>query len=210
LETVATAASLQAAEVAAIVLAVGARPRRHAAADTKTTLSVDEALTCSERIGDRVAIYIESRHLAALVLAESLARSGRTVTVATPHASVGGDLDPNSYNDIRRRLAAAGARIVPEVLLHHVGEHSLVVSDVWPYWPAGYGEPSRVIAFDTLVCDLGDEPRDELAAELDSSGLLVVRIGDCLTPRNVIGAVHDGAGLAPALEQRLIAAATLP
>ncbi len=114
---------------------------------------------------------------------------------------------PNSYNDIRRRLAAAGVNIVPEVLLHHSDEHSLVVSDLWPEWPAAQGEPSRAIAFDTLVFDVGDQPCDELATELGSSGLMVVRIGDCLTPRNVIGAVHDGAGVVPVLEQRLAAAA---
>jgi hypothetical protein len=129
--------------------------------------------------------------------------------VLTPHASIGGALDPNSYNDVRRRLAAAEVTIVPEVLFHHADDGLLVVSDVWPDWPGPRGEPSRDIAFDTLVYDIGDEPCDELFTELDGSGLTVLRIGDCLTPRNVIGAVHDGAGLVEVVGQRLGAAAVM-
>jgi 2,4-dienoyl-CoA reductase-like NADH-dependent reductase (Old Yellow Enzyme family)/thioredoxin reductase len=205
LNTAATAETLRAAEAAAVVLAVGARPRRPAG-PAPAALSVDEALADLDAVGAQVVIYAETRQLPALALAEFLARSGRTITVATPHSSVGADLDPNSYNDIRRRLAAARVGIVPEVLLHHADDKSLAVSEVWPDWPAAQGAPSREIAFDSLIYDVGDEPRDELAAELDGSGLTVLRIGDCLTPRNVIGAVHDAGGIVPVLEQRLAAA----
>ena len=123
--------------------------------------------------------------------------------MATPHASIGADLDPNSYNDIRRRLAAAGVSMLAEVLLHHVSERALVLSDVWPQWPAAQGEPAHEVEFDSLVYDLGDDPHDELAADLAACGLAAVRIGDCLTPRNVIGAVRDAADLVPVLERRL-------
>jgi 2,4-dienoyl-CoA reductase-like NADH-dependent reductase (Old Yellow Enzyme family)/thioredoxin reductase len=207
LSTTVTAESLRAVEAAVIVLATGARPRRLGGMQAPAAYSVDEALANLDGIGDRVAIYAETQHLSALALAETLARAGRTVTVLTPHASIGGALDPNSYNDIRRRLAAAGVTIVPEVLFHHAEDGLLAVSEVWPNWPGPRGEPSRDIAFDTLVYDIGDEPREELFTELDGSGLTVLRIGDCLTPRNVIGAVHDGAGVVQVIEQRLGAAA---
>ena len=209
LSTTATAESLRAAGAAAIVLATGARPRRPGGLEARAACSVDDALADLDGVGARVAIYAETRHLSALALAETLASSGRAVTVLTPHASIGGALDPNSYNDIRRRLAAAEVTIVPEVLFHHADDGLLVVSDVWPDWPGPRGEPSRDIAFDTLVYDIGDEPCDELFTELDGSGLTVLRIGDCLTPRNVIGAVHDGAGVVEVVGQRLGAAAVM-
>jgi 2,4-dienoyl-CoA reductase-like NADH-dependent reductase (Old Yellow Enzyme family)/NADPH-dependent 2,4-dienoyl-CoA reductase/sulfur reductase-like enzyme len=221
LQSVATAATLQATEAGAVVLAVGARPRRPAAPGAEAGRSIDETLagavladtvladTVLANIvlaGDRVVIYVEARNLAALALAETLTKAGRTVTVATPHASIGADLDPNSYNDIRRRLAAAGVSVLPEVLLHHVSERALVLSDVWPQWPAAQGEPAHEVEFDSLVYDLGDDPHDELAADLAACGLAAVRIGDCLTPRNVIGAIRDAADLVPVLERRLASA----
>jgi 2,4-dienoyl-CoA reductase-like NADH-dependent reductase (Old Yellow Enzyme family)/thioredoxin reductase len=208
LGTTVTADSLRAVDAAAIVVAAGARPRRLGDLQAPAAYSVDEALASLDRMGRRVAIYAETQHLSALALAETLARAGRTVTVLTPHAGIGGALDPNSYNDIRRRLAAAAVTIVPEVLFHRAEDGVLAVSEVWPSWPGPRAEPSRDIAFDTLVYDIGDEPRDELFTALDSAGLTVLRIGDCLTPRNVIGAVHDGAGVVAVIEQRLTASAT--
>ena len=150
-------------------------------------------------------IYVEARNLAALALAETLAKAG-SVTVATPHASIGADLDPNSYNDIRRRLAAAGVSVLPEVLLHHVSERALVVSDVWPHWPSARASPHTRWSSTRSSLTWATTRTTRLAADLAACGLAAVRIGDCLTPRNVIGAVRDAADLVPVLERRLASA----
>jgi 2,4-dienoyl-CoA reductase-like NADH-dependent reductase (Old Yellow Enzyme family)/thioredoxin reductase len=207
LNTAATPDTLGQIGAAAIVVASGATPRRPEAIATTGALNVDAALANLDAVGSRVAIYAETQHLSALTLADTLAKAGRSVTLLTPHAQIGLALDPNSYNDIRRRLALAKVTIVPEVLLHGADDSRIVLSDLWPNWPAGSGEPNREVAFDTLVYDVGDTPDDALFLALDAAGLNVVRIGDCLTPRNVIGAVRDGSGVGAVLEQRLKRAA---
>jgi 2,4-dienoyl-CoA reductase (NADPH2) len=199
----ATIEQLRDGAFAAVVVATGARPRRPEVLAASDGWSLDETLCRLDQAGARVAIYAESPQLPPLAVARTLAAMKRDVTLLTPHAQVGGALDPNTYNDVRRRLAAARVRLMTEVALVGVDGGNLTASDLWPSWPASVGEPTHTVPFDTLVYDVGEEPDDGLYHELAAGGVPVVRIGDCLTPRSVIGAMRDAAGVVTVLESRL-------
>jgi 2,4-dienoyl-CoA reductase (NADPH2) len=203
LGTEASVDSLRDLGPAAIVVAAGARPRCPEVMDSGGTLNVDEALANPSGVGCRVLVYCETRHMAPLAVAHALANSDRSVTIVSPHAQVGAALDPNSYADVRRRLAVAKVSILPELLLHHVDGDAAYFNEVWPNWPAEQGVPTREIAFDTLIYDVGDMPYDDLYFKLSAAGFLAFRVGDCLTPRNVIGATRDASDLPLVLEGRL-------
>jgi 2,4-dienoyl-CoA reductase (NADPH2) len=44
----------------------------------------------------------------------------------------------------------------------------------------------------TVVCAVGADPSGELYDELISSGLSVIKIGDCVRPRTILEAVQEG------------------
>jgi len=54
------------------------------------------------------------------------------------------------------------------------------------------GDQTRSLACDSVVLALGSRSVDGLAMELEQSGLLVRKVGDTISPRKVMDAVHEG------------------
>jgi NADPH-dependent 2,4-dienoyl-CoA reductase/sulfur reductase-like enzyme len=199
----ATAATIHELAPEGLVVATGGTPARPSVALLPGALSLDQALLRQDLVGQTVAIYAETRGLAPLATAITLAASGRAVRICTPHGQIGADLDPNTYNTARRRLAEAHVEIVTDVILSDASDGSARVADLWPSWPQSLDQPATDLDCDSFVYDVGDAPDDALFSELDGGPVPIVRIGDCLTPRGLIGAMWDAAGVVPVLEERL-------
>jgi uncharacterized FAD-dependent dehydrogenase len=54
------------------------------------------------------------------------------------------------------------------------------------------GDLRKSLACDSVVLALGSRSVDGLSAELEKSGLLVRKVGDTISPRKVMDAVHEG------------------
>ena len=66
-------------------------------------------------------------------------------------------------------------------------ETGLLVTDAW-------GQVHTVEA-DTIVVAVGAKPNDALVKELDGKVPELYVIGDCLKPRRMINAIHEGADI---------------
>jgi uncharacterized FAD-dependent dehydrogenase len=54
------------------------------------------------------------------------------------------------------------------------------------------GDQTKSLACDSVVLALGSRSVDGLAKELEQAGLLVRQVGDTISPRKVMDAVHEG------------------
>ena len=110
--------------------------------------------------------------------AESLARSGWSVHLATALTACAPRVPHESQGPLLARLASAGARVTTAHRLEPAG-------DGWALVPV-FGGPSLVVEPDLVVWH-----RDRAVADsFGSTG--VVRIGDCVTPRRIGHAIADG------------------
>ncbi|MPY95906.1 MAG: mycofactocin system FadH/OYE family oxidoreductase 1 [Acidimicrobiia bacterium] len=189
-----TGVEVGAADVAAwpgpVLLATGSRAREPeaevaAGADRRT---VSEVLAGAEQAGGAwpegpVVVWDPLGGPEGVSVAETLAATGRLVTLVSPDVVVGtqlalsGDLAPANV-----RLAQAGVQLVKRALLRRVGPGTVTLEDRFS------GERREVEA--AWVVDAGHRlPADDLWA---ATGERLPRVGDCVAPRTIHEAVLEG------------------
>jgi 2,4-dienoyl-CoA reductase (NADPH2) len=184
-----------------VVLATGAKPRRPIALPEATSFDLSTALLEPERLGQSVVVYGEGRSWAPIVVADTIAASGRKVTLVTPRTHVGEEIDSASILLIRRRLAERRITILNdlELIQAEVGKASFV--NVWTT-AEGRDRPVKTwpelieLEAESLVYDFGTEPYNPLEAELKGQVGSLYSIGDCYNVRTIQAAFWDAAGLA--------------
>ncbi|GLZ45624.1 oxidoreductase [Actinomycetospora sp. NBRC 106375] len=182
------------AGVDAVVLATGARPALPGwAAGLARVVDVTDVLAGRVAPSGRVLVVDAGRGHAATSTAELLARRGAAVTTVTSALVAAGDLAPTLDRERWRRRAfdlgiaeltdrvvlAAREGLVLDVLHHLTGEVMPVETD----WVVHAGPPSPVVpSLDT------DVP--------------VVRVGDCVAPRDIDAAVREGSAAGASVRER--------
>lgn len=125
-------------------------------------------------------------------IAERLVRDGHKVQLAVNGTHCGESLPLYVRDQLAGELHRLGIPITPYARLYGSDDNTVYLQHT------ASGEPMIFEGIDSLVLCLGHQPQDTLAAELD--GLVEVRrIGDCLAPRTVEEAIHDGLTVAWAL-----------
>lgn len=125
-------------------------------------------------------------------IAERLARDGHQVQLAVNGTHCGESLPLYVRDQMAGELHRLRIPITPYARLYGCDDNTVYLLHT------ASGEPMIFEGIDTLVLCLGHQPQDTLAEEL--AGLVEVRrIGDCLAPRTVEEAVHDGLTVAWAL-----------
>jgi hypothetical protein len=121
-----------------------------------------------------------------LGLALLLVATGRSVEIVTRHLFAGSQLTATGdLGFVLPQLAEAGVRVSAQTSVRRIGARELTVAGVW-----GGGE--RTIAADTVVLSMMRRSDDALGAALAHRGIAATRVGDCVAPREVDDAIHDG------------------
>ena len=145
------------------------------------------ALAAPQACGERVVIVDDNGDHLPLGLAEGLATTGHSVTVVTAHPTVGHRLGTDSTVDfawVYPRMLSAGVRVVGFSYLEEVERDHVTLSNVWT------GAQDRIGA-DTVILCMMRHTDDALYHELAQDGAAVVRIGDCVAPREVDDALFE-------------------
>lgn len=125
-------------------------------------------------------------------IAERLTRDGHQVQLAVNGTHCGETLPLYVRDQMAGELHRLGIPITPYARLYGCDDNTVYLQHT------ASGQPMIFEGIDTLVLCLGHQPQDTLAAEL--AGLVEVRrIGDCLAPRTVEEAIHEGLTVAWAL-----------
>jgi 2,4-dienoyl-CoA reductase-like NADH-dependent reductase (Old Yellow Enzyme family)/thioredoxin reductase len=173
----------------AVVVATGAT-YQVAASFGNGTVDATTALMSPDRLGKRVAVAAgKDDHLPGLVVADYLARSGRSVTLFCEIAAPGQAVEPASLNIFLKRLTEHGVVMRPLTAAVRLSGKSLTVRHVLTRLE------TQVSGIDNLVVVDGRQPVDGLAAQLKGVVGEIHVIGDALSPRRMLHATLDGARL---------------
>lgn len=143
-----------------------------------------DVLRGAEETGERVVII--GGGLVGLETADFLTEKGKTITVLEmlPEAGKGVELFTNFF--LLNRLGDAGVAIRTNTKVDEMTKDG-VLSDK-EYLTGGW-----LTEADTVVLATGIRPENALYKELTGKIEPLVAIGDCLSPRNLLHAIHEGA-----------------
>jgi len=183
----ATADDIAALKPDTVILATGAHVRPLPDVNGGASVREWDGYQLDQRFFDTTAVLFDMDHGAATyAAADALAARYRKLVLITPRTQIARNVNYCSAIGIHRRLYAADAEIVT------AGEPVSFADDVLA-WRNVFTGGTREIAGVGLF--LYATPRiadDALAAPLRQAGLDVRLVGDCLAPRDLLCAIHEG------------------
>ncbi|BCH22920.1 oxidoreductase [Mesorhizobium sp. L-8-3] len=156
-------------------------------------LSAEAVMGREARPGKRVLLLDDGGNWKGSGTAWKLAEDGHEVTIVTPDALVGKELQRMAVDlPLRRALARLGVRFLTEgAIVHWDGKQATIVSLL--------DERAQKVEADALVYAATNIAEDSLSRDLEQHGIAFTAIGDCTAPRQAAFAIHDGRKAALAL-----------
>jgi 2,4-dienoyl-CoA reductase-like NADH-dependent reductase (Old Yellow Enzyme family)/thioredoxin reductase len=182
-----------------IIVATGSTPERHGVSlfypgygpienAGATIVTSWEALTAPAAFGATVLVYDEDLTQAGPSVALHLARFGKRVHLATTAIQIGlPELErTNELHQTLEDLLVAGVTLHPLTAVRRAAPGRVVVEHVLTR------EQREITAVDAIVLVTGWRSNTALLDALLAAGMPAVGVGDCVAPRRLIGAIHDG------------------
>lgn len=175
-----------------VIVATGSTPRKNPVpgSDGPGVFNVWQVLQGEADIknrGERVLMIDRDGGHQATSAAEFLAESGKKVHVLTTAYYVGTDLGPTQDITLyRQRAAKLGITVTTDF-------HVLEIKGTEVHGIDVYSNESRVFSgFDTVVTAMGNQVQAELYFALKGRVKEIYRVGDCVSPRKIDMAIHEG------------------
>jgi mycofactocin system FadH/OYE family oxidoreductase 2 len=173
----------------AVIVATGSRPKAVpvAGADDPRVFNVWQVLSGEAELGDRVLLIDYDGHHQATATAEFMAELGKTVHMVTSSLFVGADLGPSQDLYLaRQRLLQKGVTFTPDFAVMEIKDLEVhgfnVYSNVWDV----------LSGYESIVTAMGNDADDGLYFALKGRVPELYRVGDCVAPRKVDMAIHEG------------------
>lgn len=156
-------------------------------------VSTEAVMARQARPGKRVLLVDDGGNWKGCGTAWKLAEDGHSVTIVTPDALVGKELQRMAVDlPLRRRLAQLGVRSLTESAVTRWDGRVACIASL-------LDGITQDLDFDTLVYASTSIALDELSITLDQHGIDHVAIGDCTAARQAAFAIHDGRKVALSL-----------
>lgn len=165
-----------------VIIATGATPilPQIPGINLPNVFQAQEILESPEKAGSKVVVI--GGGLVGLETAETLAEQGKDVTVLEMLPQIGADLGYTSNLAIFESLEKLGVKIETGTKVTQISDKAV---------SATKGESAKEYSADTVILAVGSKPNSTLIDELNGK-VKVLPIGDCVQPRKVIEAIHDG------------------
>jgi hypothetical protein len=190
----ATADDILATKPDSVIVATGARQRRPNDLVGDGVSARDWVARTNSGRMDATAVLFDMDHSAATyAVADALARDYRRLVLLTPRQQIARNVNYCSAIGIHRRLYEANAEIVLSAEPVSVRGGRLTWRNVFT---------ARTRDLDDVGVFVWSTPRvadDAVAKQLCAMGIDVRLIGDCMAPRNLLCAIHEGEAAALAL-----------
>jgi len=153
-------------------------------------LSAEAVMAREARPGQRVLLLDDGGNWKGCGTAWKLAEDGHDVTIVTPDALVGKELQRMAVDaPLRRALARSGVRFMTEsAVVRWDGKLATITSLL--------DGNEQTIEADSLVFATTNRAEDSLPVELERRGIAYSAIGDCTASRQAAFAFHDGRRIA--------------
>lgn len=163
-----------------IVLATGAVPNIPSipGIEESHVVTAWEVLAGRANLGNRVVIIGGGQ--VGLETADFLAEKRKKVTVLEMLPEVGREMELLTKIFLQERLAKAGVKVQTSANVLEITEE-------------GVRTRKKVIKADGIVIAVGHKPVDGLLESLRGKAEEVYQVGDCIRPRKIIDAIHEGA-----------------
>ena len=173
----------------AVIVATGSRPKACpvGGADGPDVFNVWQVLSGEVELGQKVLFIDYDGHHQATATAEFLAELGKTVHMVTSSLFVGSELGPSQDLYLsRQRLLQKGVTFTPDFAVMEIAGTEVKGFNVYS------NEWDTFTGYDSIVTAMGNDAADGLYFALKGRVADLVRIGDCVAPRRVDMAIHEG------------------
>jgi mycofactocin system FadH/OYE family oxidoreductase 2 len=172
-----------------VIVAAGSIPKKHPVlgSDGPRVFNVWQVLQGEADIGDRILFIDNDGGHQATSAVEFLAELGKKVHILTTAYYVGTDLGPTQDITLyRQRAAKLGITVTTDFHVIEIKGTEVYGIDVYS------NEPKTFSGYDTIVTAMGNQVQDELYFALKGHVKELYRIGDCVAPRKIDMAIHEG------------------
>ncbi len=199
----ATVEEVMAVDPDAVVVATGSTPAmpawfqsRDGSAGAPT--DVRAVLSGTAEVGKRVVIAMAQvdHGYQAIPVAEMLADRGHEVTVVSPALEPCINQDFFTSENAYRRILRKGVRFLTTTEVVGMRSGEVQTRNV-------YTQQAGTLPADSLVVSYGGVANDSLLGQLQDARRNVLAAGDCVSPRDIAGAISDGMRVMQALELAL-------
>jgi NADPH-dependent 2,4-dienoyl-CoA reductase/sulfur reductase-like enzyme len=173
----------------AVIVATGSSPKRPAVpgGDGPRVFTVWQVLKGEADLGERVLFIDDDGGHQATSTIEYIADAGKSVHVVTTAYYIGGDLGPTQDITLsKQRLIKKGVTHTADFYVTEIRGTEVHGIDVYS------NEPKVFSGFDTVVAAMGNTASDALYFALKGKVPELYRAGDCVAPRKVDMAIHEG------------------
>jgi mycofactocin system FadH/OYE family oxidoreductase 2 len=188
LETAATADMVLAEEPEAVVVATGSVPERPAimGADAPNVCDVTDVLAGRIQPGKRAVIIDGESFYRALTAADFLVGQGTEVEILSPVFYVGMNVTMPSLIITYMNLCSKGVVLTPLHMVRSIEDHTVNAFHVFSF------AERTITDVDTVVLAYPGRAETALYRQLKGKVPELYHIGDCVAPRKVDMAIHEG------------------
>jgi thioredoxin reductase len=173
----------------AVIVATGSTPKKHPVqgSDGPRVFNVWQVLRGEAELGNRILFIDNDGGHQATSAIEFLAELGKEIHVLTSAYYVGTDLGPTQdITPYRQRTARYRATVTTDF-------HVIAIKGTEAHGIDVYSNESRVFSgYDTVVTAMGNEVQAGLYFDLKGKVKELYRAGDCVAPRKIDMAIHEG------------------
>ena len=113
-----------------------------------------------------------------------LAQEGKKVTIVEALPEIAGDLNFISRGGLMEKLTENGVNVLPNMTIREFTDEGLLAAD--------REGNEQILKADTVILALGAKSENRLAKDLRDTVLELYEIGDCVSPRRIGEAIHEG------------------
>jgi len=113
-----------------------------------------------------------------------LAQEGKKVAIVEALPEIAGDLNFISRGGLMEKLTENGVNVLPNMTIREFTDEGLLAAD--------REGNEQILKADTVILALGAKPENRLGRDLRDTVLEIYEIGDCVSPRRIGEAIHEG------------------
>ncbi|MCL4459914.1 MAG: FAD-dependent oxidoreductase [Chloroflexi bacterium] len=172
----------------AVILATGAEPLRGEifGRQRDNVITANELLAGERELGDKVIVVGGGQ--VGCDVAELLATQGHKVAIVEMLEDIAQDMEYSMRLFLDHRFAELGIRVLTKAKVEMISEDSVVFLD---------SEGKRqTLEANAVVLALGSKANNKLMQSLKGKVAELYTVGDCVAPRKIYQAIHEGARVA--------------
>lgn len=184
----ATAQEITESKPDAIICATGSRPYTPAieGIDDPRIIMSDDLFIATKKVGENVLVFDFGGDWPGMEAAIYLAEKDHQVTLISSRLHIGETVHQYLRNEYLKKLYNLNVTLLPHYDIGAIKKDHVIIRNLFTQ------QKQELTNWDSIVLSLGRIPNTELFEEMKGHAPIVKQIGDCLGPRTIEEATHEG------------------